>query len=394
MNYDHITTDRQLADFCRDLADIPAIAFDTEFVSEHTYRPVLCLIQVAAAGRLAVIDSLAVRDMTPFWQLLATPSHETIVHAGREEFLFCLQAVGGRPHNLFDIQIAAGLVGYEYPAGYGSLMFKLLGERLHKGETRTDWRQRPLSDRQIEYALEDVRSLEAMRDRLHARLDKLGRLSWLATEMASWQEDVEATRSRERWWRVSGISGLAPRSLAIARELWKWREEESERRDCPTKRVLRDDLIVELAKRRSGDPAQIRAIRGLERGDLQRALPKLSAAIERALALPEAELPTHSHREMPPQLNVLGQFLSSALGSICRTAELAPSIVGTASDVRDLIAYRLNMGGSGDNGAPLLGRGWRAEVVGRLIDDLLAGKVSIRIQDPLSDEPLAFEPTK
>ena len=98
---------------------------------------------------------------------------------------------------------------------------------------------------------------------------------------------------------------------------------------------------------------------------------------------------------MPPQLNVLGQFLSSALGSICRTAELAPSIVGTASDVRDLIAYRLNMAGSGENGgAPLLGRGWRAEVVGRLIDDLLAGNVSIRIQDPLSDEPLAFEPTK
>jgi len=393
VKYDHITTDQQLAEFCRDLADIPAIAFDTEFVSEHTYRPVLCLVQVAAAGRLAVIDSLAVRDMTPFWQLLAAPGHETIVHAGREELLFCLQAVGSRPHNLFDIQIAAGLVGYEYPAGYGSLMFKLLGERLHKGETRTDWRQRPLSDRQIEYALEDVRSLEAMRDKLHSRLDKLGRLSWLETEMATWQDDVEATRSRERWWRVSGISGLSPRSLAVARELWKWREEESERRDCPTKRVLRDDLIVELAKRRSGDPAQIRAIRGLERGDLQRALPKLSAAIEKALALPEDELPTHTHREMPPQLNVLGQFLSSALGSICRTAELAPSIVGTASDVRDLIAYRLNMSGTGENAAPLLGRGWRAEVVGRLIDDLLAGNVSIRIQDPLSDEPLAFEPT-
>ena len=136
MNYDHITTDRQLADFCRDLADIPAIAFDTEFVSEHTYRPVLCLVQVAAAGRLAVIDSLAVRDMTPFWQLLATPGHETIVHAGREEFLFCLQAVGARPHNLFDIQIAAGLVGYEYPAGYGSLMF---GER----QVRSVLKERP-----------------------------------------------------------------------------------------------------------------------------------------------------------------------------------------------------------------------------------------------------------
>ncbi|MEX0977575.1 MAG: ribonuclease D, partial [Pirellulales bacterium] len=154
-DFDHITSDAQLREFCRELADAPAIAFDTEFVSEHTYRPQLCLIQVAAGDRMAVIDPQAVRDVTPFWEWVASPGHDTIVHSGREELLFCLAAVGRPPARLFDVQIAAGLVGYEYPAGYGSLMYKLLGTRLHKGETRTDWRRRPLSSSQISYALDD-----------------------------------------------------------------------------------------------------------------------------------------------------------------------------------------------------------------------------------------------
>lgn len=391
MSHELIKSDRQLEQLCRHLADEPVIAFDTEFVSEHSYRPELCLIQVAAGNRLAVIDPLAGADPAPFWQLLAGQrGQETIVHAGREELLFCLGSAGGRPTALFDVQIAAGLVGLEYPAGYGSLMFKLLGERADKGETRTDWRRRPLTERQIEYALDDVRHLRAMRDELHKRLTKLGRLEWMQTEMAVWQTEVEATRGDERWRRVSGISSLSSRSLAVVRELWRWREAEAARRDCPTKRVLRDDLIVELSKRRSADPKQIRAIRGMERGDLQRVLPGIAQAIERAVALTDADCPAPAQREMPQQFNVLCQFLSSALGGICRAASVAPSMVGTASDVRDLIAFHLGLSSNGQ--PPLLKSGWRAEVVGRQIEDLLAGKIAIRIRDPRADEPLAFEP--
>ena len=390
MNYDHITTDRDLAAFCHDLADAKAIAFDTEFVSEDTYRPELCLIQVAAGGRLAVIDTIAVKDVTPFWKLLVAPGHQTIVHAGREEMLFCIEAVGAPPHDFFDLQIAAGLVGYDYPAGYGSLLFKLLGQRLEKGETRTDWRRRPLSERQIHYALDDVRHLEAMRDFLVRRLTALGRMEWLQTETASWQDDVRASRSRERWWKTSGISGLPSRSLSIVREIWRWREQEAQRRNCPTRRVLRDDLLVELAKRRSADVSQIKAVRGMERGDLARQMPKISAAIAQALALPDGECPKPLVRDVPSQITLLGQFISSALNSICRSANVAPSLVGTASDVRDLVAWQLDYR-QPDDVIPLLGRGWRAEVVGRLIEDLLAGKVAVRIGDPHSDHPLVFE---
>lgn len=391
MKYDHITTDRQLERFCDEIAGAPLIGFDTEFVSEDTYRPLLCLVQVAAADRLAVIDTLAVRDMRPFWALLAEPNHETVVHAGREELLFALDAVGQPPARLFDLQIAAGLAGFEYPAGYGSLMTKLVGKKLHKGETRTDWRRRPLSHRQLEYALDDVRYLEPMRNDLARRLERLGRNDWMASEMRQWQADVRATRTSERWWKVSGISGLSNRSLAVVRELWQWREREAEKRDSPTRRVLRDDLIVELAKRRTSDIKHMRALRGLERGDLQRVMPDIAAAVQRALDLPDEACPAPQQRELPAQLTLLGQFLSTALGSICRAASVAPSIVGTASDVRDLVAYLLKLPGIDHTEQPALATGWRAQVVGNLIEELLSGKVAVRIRDPLADEPLEFE---
>jgi ribonuclease D len=191
---------------------------------------------------------------------------------------------------------------------------------------------------------------------------------------------------------VSGISGLSRRSLAIVREVWRWREREADRRNCPVRRVLRDDLIIELAKRRSADVKQIRALRGMERGDLQRVLPELAAAVALALEVPEDECPQPLARDPGAQFNVLGQFLSSALGSICRAAQVAPSMVGTASDVRDLVAYRLDVAsGNGRRNLPLLAQGWRSEVVGRLIDDLLSGKLAVRIHDPHSDDPLSFE---
>jgi ribonuclease D len=388
MSYTHITTPGQLAAFCEKLAAADVIAFDTEFVSEHTYRSQLCLIQVCTPELLAVIDPLSAGDMKQFWEVLAEPGHQTVVHAGREELIFSLHAIGRRPAKLFDVQIAAGLVGDEFPAGYASLVTRLLRKSMHKGETRTDWRRRPLNRQQLEYALDDVHYLIPMRDKLTQRIAELGRTAWLETEMAAFQEEVEAARTRERWWRISGISNLAPRSLAVARELWRWREAEAQRRDLPPRQVLRDDLLVELAKRRSADVQHIRLVRGMERRELQPFLAKIAEHIQRALDLPQDELPKSDRRDVPSQINVLGQFLSTALTSLCRAKELAPALVGTVSDVRDLVAFRL---GFVNGQPPALAQGWRADVVGTLIDDLLSGRMSIRITDPLSDHPLTFE---
>ncbi len=184
---------------------------------------------------------------------------------------------------------------------------------------------------------------------------------------------------------------MSRRSLAVVRELWTWRDAEAQRRDMPSRRILRDDLLLELAKRQTADMKRIRVVRGMEWGNVQKHLPAIGQQIEKAMAIPDAKLPHLEKRVNRPQLNLLGQFLSTALGSICRSASVAASLAGTAQDVRDLIAYRLNLGGFDDGEVPSLARGWRAEVVGQVIDHLLAGDLSIRITDPLHDEPLAFE---
>ena len=390
MSHLTIVTDEQLREYCGQLAECPSIAFDTEFVSESTYRPILCLVQVATGGNLAIIDATTINDMTPFWRVVAAEGHETIVHAGRSEIEFCYRSVGLQPVSLFDVQLAAGFVGIEFPAGFGTLIQRLLGIAPKKAETRTDWRRRPLSKRQIEYALDDVRYLSKMRDVLHARLDELERLAWLDGETDAWQEEIERYLTCEHWRRVTGHSGLSRRSLAIVRELWRWREAEAERRNRPAKRILRNDLIIELAKRRSAEIKRIKAVRGMERGDLTRFMPQIAQSIERGLELPQDELPSVERHQRTPQLSVLGQFLFSALGSICRQLDLAPALVGTPSDVRELVAYRT--GAISRKVPPRLATGWRAEVVGKTFDDLLAGKLAIRIDDPTSEHPLVFEP--
>ena len=370
MDFNSVTSDQQLTQLCDDLSTATAICFDTEFIAENSFRPELCLVQVAHGDALTIIDPLTISDMRPLWRVLAEGDHQTIVHAGREEVVFSIHAIGEVPANLFDIQIAAGLIGLEYPAGYGSLAQKLLNQTPPKGETRTDWRRRPLSEKQLEYALHDVIHLEPMRDRLASRLQQHDRLSWLDDEMSSWLGQVRDSLSRERWRRVSGTSGLPPR----------------------VRRVLRDDLIAELAKRATDNVDRIRDVRGMDRGDLRRLLPALAQSVRRALDLPDSELPRTKHRKpLPKQLNILGQFLSSALASICHRAELAPSIVGNPSDVRELIAFRLGYAHRGDE-PPSLARGWREQVVGSVIDDLLSGKTTVRIADPKSEEPLAFLP--
>ena len=390
--YDLVTTESQLAALVDRLAAHSHVAFDTEFVSEHTYRSQLCLIQVAAPDTLAVIDTLKVQELDPFWRLLTEPGRTTVVHAGREEMGFILQAIKARPSSLFDVQVAAGLVDHDYPAGYASIVRRFLNLPTNKGETRTDWRQRPLTPAQLEYALDDVRHLEKLWRKLEDKLTSSGRTAWMQDEMQSWQAEVEESFIRKRWRRVSGLSGLSRRELAMARELWHWRDSVAESRDMPPKRVLRDDLLVELCKRKSADERQISAIRGMQRSDLRHILRGLSEAIQRGLDLPDEECPGgEKHRAPPPQLAVLGQFLATAVAGVCRQMHLAPALVGTSSDMRDLLAYKLGYWDAEDERVPLLASGWRADVVGSLVDDLLSGKASLRIGDVRSHDPLVID---
>ncbi len=390
--YRLITSTRELERLCRELAGSEAIALDTEFVAEYTYRPVLCVVQLAFGEQSALIDALAVEQISPLWEALAHGKHCTVVHAGRMEVEFCLAAARRAPAGLFDVQIAAGLAGLEYPASYNNLAARVLGQAPASRETRTDWRRRPLTRQQIEYAMADVAGLLPLYHQLRARLEQLGRLAWMAEEMADWQEEIERSVTAERWRRVSGLAGLGARELAVARELFAWREEEAARRNKPPRRVLRDDLLVELARRASAEIKHIRAVRGLDRPDLRRCWPDLAARISRALELPNSQCPFPTpRRARADQYAVLGQFLFSALGNECREAQLAPSLAGTPADVREWLAWHLGDAEREDR-PPRLARGWRREFIGRLFEDLVAGRKALRVRKPSAESPLVLAP--
>src|SRR5215218_10438318 len=234
---------------CDDVAASPQVAFDTEFVGEDTYVPHLCLVQVATPTALYVLDPFDCGPLDEFWELIADPKRLVVVHAGREEVRICNGAIGRPPANLFDVQIAAGLLGLGYPLGYGPLVQTVLRKRLHKGETLTDWRRRPLSQEQIRYAFDDVRDLLALWKKIDARLAKLGRSAWAKEEFDNFVRRalVEAGEA-ERWRRLKGVSNLDAKRLAVVREVYEWREDVAARRNRPARSVLRDDLVVEIAK--------------------------------------------------------------------------------------------------------------------------------------------------
>jgi ribonuclease D len=386
-----ITEPPELDELCRRLEAPDEIGIDTEFVSEDTFYPELCLIQVATRDEMAVIDAAAIDDLTPFWTMLAEGDHVTVLHAGREELNFMLRAVGKLPRNLFDVQLAAGFCSHEYPSAYGSLVNKFLGFQPAKGEQRTDWRQRPLTSAQIKYALEDVRHLLPLYDRLAKILDRRDRRAWFAEELANWQSEVVDASTRKDWRRVSGIGKLGPQGLAIVRELWHWRYQEAQARNRPPRRILRDDLIVEMAKRKVDSPQRVMAIRGLERGALKKKADEIAECVRRGLENPVERESSTGRKPAPSQLNLLAQFLAPALASVCNHAEIAASMVGTASDVRELVAYRLGYQREVEDRLPILATGWRQELVGKLIEDLLDGKKSIRITNAKHSDPLAFD---
>ncbi len=391
-----ITDSKSLNELCERLQTADLIGIDTEFVSEDTFYPELCLIQIATVDELAVVDTIAIEDVQPFWKLLTEGDHVTILHAGREELNFMLRAVGAVPKRLFDVQIAAGFCSNEFPSAYGAVVSKFVGHKPAKGEQRTDWRKRPLTAAQINYALEDVRYLIPLYHRLVELLTERERLSWLEEEMQNWEEEIVAASTRMDWRRVSGIGKLRPRNLAIVRELWHWRYQEAKKRNRPQKRILRDDFIVELAKRKVDNPDQILAIRGMERTAVKRNADELADCVRRGLEAPIEKETRAPRQHIPSQLSLLGQFLSPALGTICRRSGIAASLVGTASSVRDLVAYRMGFAsesqkGDGKNKLPVLARGWRAILVGNVINDLLDGKKSIRIANAKDSDPLVFD---
>lgn len=387
--FEFVTDAESLAAFCDRLNDVRYIGFDTEFVSENRYQPELCLLQVATDKEYVIVDTMKVPNIDAFWEKLCDGDHVTIVHAAREEFLFCYRAIGKRPANFFDVQLAAGLVGLDYPASYGNLVNRVTGKSVDKGETRTDWARRPLTQRQMAYALQDVVHLFPLYKKISRKLESLNRSDWITCEMDLWQASLEKSVDEPQWHRVSGIASMNRKSLAIVRELWLWRDAEAQAKNRSPRRVLADDLIAELAKRGSSDVDRLKAIRGFENRVAKHSVKPIAEAIGKALGLPNDRYPNRLPKNKTTNLGLLGQFINIALKVICREQKIASSIVGTTDEVRNLAAWR--MGVLELETPPKLATGWRAEVVGQLVEKLLDGSIAISVDDPLSDHPLTLK---
>jgi ribonuclease D len=393
VNFQVIDQQNEFDELCQRLSESDWIGFDTEFVSEDCYRPDLCLIQVSSGTELAIIDPFELENVTPFWDLLLDPSRRVVVHAGREEVLFCFRATGQVIPNLFDIQIAAGFVGMEYPASYGNLLQKILGHQLEKGETRTDWRARPLTGDQLQYAAEDVAHLDRLYKRLSSQLDTVGRSEWLVTETNDWLQRLVHQEKQEQWHRLSGAQSLTPRGNAILRELWLWRHKLAAQRNIPPRRLVRDDLLVEMARRGSPDPKRIANLRGMHHSGMKQYVDPIAKCIERGLAAPEIRVQKNRRGRRDDISGMVAQLLSVALTTLCRTRKIASQLVATNDDLREWAEYRLSQAPKAkqsvdEDELPRLLTGWRGEIFGNELDGILHGNVGVFVRNLHADNPL------
>ncbi|MGH7725430.1 MAG: ribonuclease D, partial [Candidatus Eiseniibacteriota bacterium] len=269
-----------------------SFGLDMEFQRERTYRPRLQLVQVSLPGDPRLIDPLALSDLDPLWDAIADPALEKIVHAGGQDMEIVFARSGLVPMNVFDTQVAAALLGLGDQIGYANLIGRMLSRRLKKGETITDWAVRPLSKAQLDYALDDVRYLHELRNRLWDRLTELGRHSWLREELEHYEDRATYDKDpRMLWTRISRMRSLDRRGLAILRELAQWREEEAQRRDEPRGRIVSDETLVEIARRVPKKPEDMRPLRMLHPRELARSGPAIVEAVRRGLDVSDSECP-------------------------------------------------------------------------------------------------------
>ncbi len=358
-----------------------SFGIDMEFQRERTYRPRLQLVQVSVPDRALLIDPLALTDLSPLWDVVADPSVEKVVHAGSQDMEIVFAKSGLLPKNVFDTQIAAGLIGLGDQIGYANLIARMLNRRLKKGETITDWGVRPLSKAQIEYALDDVRYLHDVRAKLWERLDALGRASWLREEVEHYEDRGTYERDPATlWMRISRMRSLDRKALAILQQLAMWREEEALRRDEPRGRIISDETLVEIARRSPKRPEDLKPLRTLHPRELARSGPAVVEAVRRGLAVPEDEWPKlDAVQAEDDRFSITVDLLEVVLRARALENEIAPSYLGTRSDIADLI--RASRNGRKKGGEPLLLSGWRRDLVGAELVAFLAGKASLQVDE-------------
>jgi ribonuclease D len=335
---------------------LPHLAADTEFLRERTYHARLCLVQLAGDGWIACVDPLSGMDLEPLWRCFDRV--ELTLHAARQDLEVLVGTSGRLPGRLFDTQIAAALCGFPAQIGYASLVKELLGVDLGKHQTRTDWSRRPLTTAQLEYAADDVRYLDDMRNMLTERLEELGRLEWARADSADLLDGaLYMPAPHTAWQRLRGLARMDEKSAAAAAELAVWREEEALRADRPRQWILKDAVLLELAQRRPGDRQALADIRDMPAGLVRRAGDRLLRIIRDPASAPVV-------RRRPP--SAADKALVAELADVVRgRAEelgIEPELLASRKELRQAVA--------GDAVLRALS-GWRDEIVGGELRELL-----------------------
>ncbi len=373
-----ITAPDDLATLIEHIKTVGSFAYDSEFIGEMSYFPKLCLLQVATRQRVALVDPLADLDLTSFWELVCDPKVEKIVHAGQQDLEPVIRILGKSPTNLFDTQIAAGFMALSYPPALSKLARHLLGVHMGKGFTFTHWDQRPLTSVQLRYAADDVRFLPAIRDIMGKRLEELGHAAWVTEESESLADRTRYEFDRETdYLKLRGVGSMAPQSLAIVRELMHWRDEGSREADLPPRSFLRDEVLIELARRPVKEVTDLKRIKGLPKPVEDRHGQAIVDATKKAMTLPPNQWPAvKANDESPAEKFKIDALWASAQGW-CMGRSIDPAIVVGRQDLSNF--YRLlNSGQSLDEHR--LMRGWRREAVGDLLVNLVRGKGAMHVQ--------------
>jgi ribonuclease D len=384
-----ITDTETLRALCDRLADEPFITVDTEFLRERTYWPQLCLIQVAGAKEAAAIDPLAKgMDLQPLYALLANPDVMKVLHAARQDMeIFCQGMQGSLPTPIFDTQIAAQVVGLGENVSYESLIRQLLGVGIDKGQRFTDWSRRPLSTAQIEYALGDVIHLHQAYPILVARMEKAKRSEWIAEEMAELAKpSLYLVQPEQAWERIKFRASHA-RQLGRLQLLAAWREHLAQTEDLPRVRIVRDDILIEMATNLPKSESEMEQMRGFP-AHLKRAWRvSLWETIQKAHQQPKEDYPPlPEHHPLPAQAESRLEMLKMLLRHCARSADVTPRLVAGKEELEWLARNTPDC--EKEAAHPLL-HGWRWEVFGQHAVRLLTGDLAIRLHPQTGD--IVFE---
>jgi ribonuclease D len=352
------------------------VALDTEFMRDQTYWPKLCLIQVATPTTEAIIDPLAEGlDLASFYELMKAPHLVKVMHAARQDIeIFCHQG-GVIPHPLFDSQIAAMVCGFGDAASYETLTRKIVHAEVDKSARFTDWSRRPLSQRQLEYALADVTHLRVIYEVLSQRLQSSGRSAWVAEEISALQDPELYRLDPEQAWRRLKAKSSNKRFLATLSEIAAWREREAQSRDVPRNRVLRDEALTEIAAHPPESIEALERIRAVPRGFAASRMGRgLMDAIEagRHATPPEPIQHDRPRRKREPSPATV-DLLKTLLRLRADEAGVAHRLIANADDIERLAAYE-------DEGVPAL-HGWRADVFGRDAIALRKGELALALEN-------------